>query len=134
VLSDYTWMWTDRGPQRSWLPHIGKYEPLAASTADPLREHTSHHLRLPPIPHQQEGPDRRYHRPGRPRRTNMEGEGEEGERWDAVESYFSYLLVYPARRPRSLTSFPNGSSTTLLPHNPHALFRFFPPVFSIYPC
>ena len=93
-LSAYTWMRTDRGPQKQWLHHIGKAASPRCSCPDEPPE-TGHHLVFS------------CPRFARPRaeflgeRTSWEeldvpvwkkvGEGADTEYFEATEEFFGYL-------------------------------------------
>lgn len=90
ALSAYTWLRTDRGPQRYWLHKIGK----ADTSSCPCGFHTEngHHIVFEcPLYHTQRkymGNAKEWEEIDRPIWIREE---EEEDEWDAVEAFFSFL-------------------------------------------
>lgn len=75
ALSAYTWLRTNRGPQRNWLHHLGQRESPSAAAALRERTHTTSPL---PVPDSEgKGPPYSRARPHGKNWTHRIGEGRE---------------------------------------------------------
>ncbi|KAF8422182.1 hypothetical protein EV426DRAFT_706328 [Tirmania nivea] len=89
ALSAYTWLRTDRGPQKQWLHHIGKADSAACTCGYHTQDGTHLTFNCPDFQPQRTalGSIKDWEDLDRP----IWIEEEDGERWDAVEEFFGFI-------------------------------------------
>jgi len=91
ALSGYTWIRTDRGPQRSWLSHIGKGDNPTCDCGHPIQG--GHHITFECARFGKErreilGPRRTRESLDEPNWRKEEGDDSE---WDTIEGFLDFI-------------------------------------------
>jgi len=92
ALSGYTWMRTNRGPQKSWLTHIGKGDEQGCECGHPIQDGDHITFECPRFRKERRellGPRRTWEALDKPNWRKDEGDD---SYWDTIEAFFD--LIY----------------------------------------